>query len=167
MRDPNCPRCAYANEHGWWGPGPQSHCRDCHRDWSSGASRNRVVDDNTPLNALTLDDLRRIIYEETHRCTCFAHQTEHMTNCPALHSGGPVGVDAMTRIPATHRPIMNGWEGDQGQWSGAGWNPRCEVFKCPQPRVRQVDLDPNEWPEDDPRLWMCEEHATKFDRAKK
>lgn len=30
-----CTTCNYANEHGWWGDSRITHCRDCHRTWSS------------------------------------------------------------------------------------------------------------------------------------
>lgn len=31
-----CPVCAFADEHGWWGPGHRgTHCRDCHRSWTA------------------------------------------------------------------------------------------------------------------------------------
>ena len=31
-----CETCAYADAHGWWGPGHQgTHCRGCHRSWTS------------------------------------------------------------------------------------------------------------------------------------
>jgi hypothetical protein len=43
VRDPSCERCAFANENGWWGPGPQTHCRDCHRDWDSTKQVHCVV----------------------------------------------------------------------------------------------------------------------------
>lgn len=31
----NCDVCAYAAEHGWWGPDFMgTHCRNCHRSWT-------------------------------------------------------------------------------------------------------------------------------------
>lgn len=40
----DCPVCAYAVEHGWWGPGHQgTHCRSCHRSWTSTAQAHCVV----------------------------------------------------------------------------------------------------------------------------
>ena len=32
--DERCGRCAHAKQHGWWGPGSRSHCRDCHYEWN-------------------------------------------------------------------------------------------------------------------------------------
>lgn len=32
----DCAPCAYAREHGWWGPAHRgTHCRDCHHSWTS------------------------------------------------------------------------------------------------------------------------------------
>jgi len=38
MTTPDCPICAFADTHHWWGPDlapARSHCRDCHRSWAS------------------------------------------------------------------------------------------------------------------------------------
>lgn len=39
-----CGVCAYADEHGWWGPGHRgTHCRVCHRSWTSLTSSHCTV----------------------------------------------------------------------------------------------------------------------------
>ncbi len=39
-----CAPCAYADEHGWWGPGhPGTHCRSCHRSWAGLARAHCMV----------------------------------------------------------------------------------------------------------------------------
>ena len=39
-----CSICAYADRHGWWGPGHRgTHCRGCHRSWTSTREAHCVV----------------------------------------------------------------------------------------------------------------------------
>lgn len=39
-----CAPCAYAAAHGWWGPDhPGTHCRGCHRSWTSTAQAHCTV----------------------------------------------------------------------------------------------------------------------------
>ena len=39
-----CPLCAYAGAHGWWGTGHKgTHCRRCHRSWTSTREAHCVV----------------------------------------------------------------------------------------------------------------------------
>ena len=39
-----CEPCAYADEHGWWGPGHKgTHCRVCHASWSGLARAHCVL----------------------------------------------------------------------------------------------------------------------------
>ena len=39
-----CAVCTYADRHGWWGPDhPGTHCRACHRSWTSTAQAHCVV----------------------------------------------------------------------------------------------------------------------------
>ena len=40
----SCQTCAYADAHGWWGPGHQgTHCRGCHRSWTSRTQAHCVA----------------------------------------------------------------------------------------------------------------------------
>ena len=39
---PDCPVCAHAQAHGWWGQAG-THCRDCHRSWTSTVQVHCVV----------------------------------------------------------------------------------------------------------------------------
>ena len=39
---PDCPVCAHARAHGWWGQSG-AHCRDCHRSWTSTTQVHCVV----------------------------------------------------------------------------------------------------------------------------
>ena len=42
--DRSCPVCAYADEDGWWGPAHHgTHCRGCHRSWTSLAQAHCVT----------------------------------------------------------------------------------------------------------------------------
>ncbi|MDA8380327.1 MAG: hypothetical protein M0020_05795 [Actinomycetota bacterium] len=38
-----CETCAYANAHGWYGPGHGAHCRVCHASWKSMALAHCTV----------------------------------------------------------------------------------------------------------------------------
>ena len=39
-----CATCAFADTHGWWGPGHAgTHCRRCHLSWASTAQAHCVV----------------------------------------------------------------------------------------------------------------------------
>jgi hypothetical protein len=37
-----CPTCSYADQHGWWGH-QGTHCRGCHRSWTSTAQAHCAV----------------------------------------------------------------------------------------------------------------------------
>jgi hypothetical protein len=39
-----CKTCAYADQHGWWGPDHAgTHCRGCHRSWTSTAQAHCTI----------------------------------------------------------------------------------------------------------------------------
>lgn len=71
-----CAPCAHAAEHGWWGPDhPGTHCRDCHRSWTSLAQAHCVTCHQQFVSALVAD---------SHWCDGHG-QRRHAAGCDGAH----------------------------------------------------------------------------------
>lgn len=54
-----CETCAYAEDHGWWGPDHRgTHCQDCHRSWT-GMRESHCVECHLHFSTDSIGDKHR------------------------------------------------------------------------------------------------------------